>query len=63
MVDPMIPGSQGNNSGGAGRVCLPQYEKLGYIPTSCSDAQVSRSMNYWHSVRISSVISSSNPCR
>lgn len=32
-----------------GRVCLQEYIKLGYIPQGCSDADVSRSMNYWHS--------------
>ena len=50
-MDPNIPGSPGNNSGGAGRVCLPEYIQLGYIPTNCTagSAQVSRSMNYWHS--------------
>ena len=51
QVDPNIPGSPGGNSGGAGRVCLPEYIKLGYIPTNCTagSAPVSRSMNYWHS--------------
>jgi putative alpha-1,2-mannosidase len=29
-------------------VCLQQYQQLGYIPQGCSDADVSRSMNYWH---------------
>merc|ERR1712166_987558 len=32
-----------------GRVCLEEYIQLGYIPQGCSDADVSRSMNYWHS--------------
>ena len=32
-----------------GRVCLDNYTALGYIPLGCSDATVSRSMNYWHS--------------
>ena len=32
-----------------GRVCLQEYLDLGYIPQGCSDADVSRSMNYWHS--------------
>lgn len=32
-----------------GRVCLEEYLRLGYISNNCSDAQVSRSMNYWHS--------------
>ena len=32
-----------------GRVCLDEYKQLGYIPQGCSDADVSRSMNYWHS--------------
>jgi putative alpha-1,2-mannosidase len=27
----------------------PRYLDLGYIPQGCSDADVSRSMNYWHS--------------
>lgn len=31
-----------------GRVCLREYMDLGYIPSTCSNAQVSRSMNYWH---------------
>ena len=35
--------------GGHGRVCLREYIALGYIPSNCSDAVVSRSMNYWHS--------------
>lgn len=30
-------------------MCLEEYVKLGYIPQGCSDADVSRSMNYWHS--------------
>jgi len=37
----------GNSSNG--RVCLKEYLELGYIPFNCSDADVSRSMNYWHS--------------
>lgn len=31
-----------------GRVCLAEYIDLGYISSNCSDAQVSRSMTYWH---------------
>lgn len=34
--------------GSRGRVCLREYIELGYIPAGCSDAQVSRSMTYWH---------------
>lgn len=32
-----------------GRTCLKVYLEWGYIHNNCSDAQVSRSMNYWHS--------------
>mmetsp|Transcript_115375 Transcript_115375/g.230032 ORF Transcript_115375/g.230032 Transcript_115375/m.230032 type:complete len:804 (-) Transcript_115375:257-2668(-) len=41
FVDP------GNSSNG--RACLKEYLEFGYIPFNCSDADVSRSMNYWHS--------------
>merc|ERR1712050_651785 len=39
----------GKHSKGNGRVCLDEYLKLGDIPSNCSDAQVSTTMNYWHS--------------
>jgi predicted alpha-1,2-mannosidase len=41
MVEPTSAEKQG-------RVCLNNYTALGYIPYECSDATVSRSMNYWH---------------
>ena len=32
-----------------GRARAAEYLQNGYIPMGCSDADVSRSMNYWHS--------------
>jgi predicted alpha-1,2-mannosidase len=51
FVDPRIPGTAGNNSGGNGRACLTEYASHGFIPLECTDARApaSTSMNYWHS--------------
>jgi len=32
-----------------GRVCLAEYEALGYVPSDACDSSVTRTVNYWHS--------------